>query len=218
MKAAVINKLKPLPKLDKAIRDLFPDKRMYYKRKGNYAECLCGECGEKYVIRTNETGDIFQDTALAIEKPKRDEKTKCRRCNAIVFYKPIGHTADVTHTERLVVGQKISDERFVFRVIYAWQYNRTGYQTVYDFYEEKRIFCEKGKKPTRIANYGYNHQDGPWQNTTAGDNYCYHVLSTTTGQIHNTKMFKYIPVSEMISEKYRSNEKLNATFTFKIGL
>ena len=85
---------------------------IWYRRKGYYAECHCSECGERYILRTDTTGDPFQDAAIDIEKPARDKATRCRKCGAKAQYKPVGHTKGEWHFKTILTGQKISNEKF----------------------------------------------------------------------------------------------------------
>lgn len=123
--------LKPVKEIDTWARKQFIGNRyIYYRRKGSYAECHCAECGAKYILRAIPTEDPFRDMALDIEKPERDIETICRKCKTKAIYKPAGHTKSEYAFCRIVFGQKLDDEHFVFRVFYADQHTRQGCDTV----------------------------------------------------------------------------------------
>ena len=172
---------------------------VYYRRKGSYSHCHCSECGSKYVLRAVETGDPFRDAAMDIEKPERDKATKCRSCGAKAIYKPAGHTAPEYRYNRICYGQKIDDEHFVFRIFYSYQKIKADCQTYYGISEDKRIFLEKGKKPTR-----YSCNQIYFYNDSVGEHWDYIVHPRTFANIKNTGMFKYVPVEETITRRFRS--------------
>lgn len=172
---------------------------VYYRRKGAYSHCHCSECGSRYTLRAIETGDPFQDMAIDIEKPERDKTTRCRSCGTKAKYKPAGRTAPEWHFNRICYGQKIDDEHFVFRIFYSRQSIKADCKTYYQVDEEKRIFLEKGKKPTRYAtNNCYFYRD------SVGEPWDYIVHPRTFANIKNTGMFKYVPVEETITRRFRS--------------
>ncbi len=174
---------------------------VYYRRKGNYAECHCSECGNRYVIRALPTEDPFQDAALDIEKPERDKTTKCRSCGTKAVYKPAGHTAPEYHFNRICYGQKIDNEHFVFRIFYSTQKTYADCKTSYYIAEVKRIFLEKGKKPIRYScNQVYFYKD------SVGEFWNYIVHPRTFANIKNTGMFKYVPVEEEITRHFWSKQ------------
>ena len=69
--------LKPVKGIDDFARKQFKDNHfIYYRRKGDYAECHCAECGAKYVLRAIAPEDPFSAAALLdTEKPERDKET-----------------------------------------------------------------------------------------------------------------------------------------------
>lgn len=170
---------------------------IYYTRKGAYAYCHCADCGEKYILRTAPTEDPFQDACIDIEKPERDKETVCRKCKTKAIYKPAGHTRSGYAFCRIVFGQKIDDEHFVFRTFYADQHTRQGCDTVYRCTEEHRIFLEKSRKPSRYCNYGAR-----WHQSNVGENWRYLVYPRTYKEIAKTGMFKYVPVEKSIMNHY----------------
>ena len=59
----------------------FSAPKIYYKRKGNYTDCICGECGKRYEIytpRTPEYGTMYE------EIPERGARTVCKECGATI--------------------------------------------------------------------------------------------------------------------------------------
>lgn len=190
--------LKPVKGLEEWARKQFTRNHfIYYRRKGAYAECHCAECGKRYVLRAVETEDPFKDMALDIEKPERDMQTVCRECKTKAIYKPAGHTRSEYAFCRIVFGQKIDDEHFVFRAFYADQHTRQGCDTVYRCTEEHRIFLEKNRKPSRYCNYGAR-----WHQSNVGENWRYLVYPRTYKEIAKTGMFKYVPVEKSIMNHY----------------
>ena len=195
--------LKPVKGIDDWARKQFPYNHfVYYTRKGVYAECHCAECGARYILRAVPTEDPFTDAAIDIEKPERDKETVCRRCKTKAIYKPAKHTKSEYSFHHICFGQKIDDERFVIRIFYALQRTRQGQDTNYECIEEKRIFLEKGKKPTRYCNYGYGTI---WHQSNVGEQYYYLVHPKTYKEIAKCGMFKYVPVVPSIMDRWRGD-------------
>lgn len=194
-----LNNLKPVKDIEKFAHDQFDRVIIFYKRKGIHAICHCSECGEYYDIRTETTGDPFEDDLARIEKPKRNEFTECRLCHREAVYKPMGSFKDEWEDVNICVGQKIDDNRFVFRMFYAMQHIRKNCQTYYTCEEVKRIFTENKKKPVR---YCYNRLYG-WIKSTTGDTYSYIAHPSTFKQIKKTGMYKYVPTIPFeLSDRY----------------
>lgn len=192
--------LKPVKGLEEWSRKQFSGNHfIYYSRKGAYAECHCAECGKKYVLRAVETEDPFKDMALDIEKPGRDMPTVCRGCKTKAIYKPARLTKSEYDYRRICFGQKIDDEHFVFRIFYADQKTRQGQNTYYGLIEDKRIFLEKGKKPSRYDFYGR------WHQSNVGENWYYIIHPKTYREIAKTGMFKYVPVVPSIMDHWRDD-------------
>ena len=190
--------LKPVKGIEAWARKQFKENHfMYYTRRGFYAECHCAECGGRYVLRTVSTGDPIDDMAIDIEKPERDKKTTCRKCGDKVIYKPAGHTRPEACFNRICVGEKIDNEHFVFRIFYAIQKTRQGCETLYTCNEDKRIFLEKGKKPSRYYHYIWS-EPSKWSKGTTGENWDYLTHPKTRKEIQKTGMFKYVPVERSI--------------------
>ena len=199
--------LKPVKGIEKYAHDLIGRVRIFYKRKGYFAECTCSECGEKYVIRTAPTRDPFQDDFLRIEKPVKDNKAKCRQCGAKGIYKNAGKFKDEWYETNLIVGEKIADDKFVLRIFWVNQKIEKNMQSYYTCKEFKRIYLEKGKKPVRYARE-YIWGDGytrKWLKSTSGENYYCDVHPKTFKEIKKTGMFKYIPIPEEIKAGYSYN-------------
>lgn len=186
--------LRPVKGLEDWIKKQYETHYIWYRRKGYYAECVCSECGQKYILRTVSTGDPFEDDAVDIEKPERDKETKCRRCGTKAEYKPAGHTKSEYHYKYFVSGQKITDDKFVFRIYDTRQVIHANLQTGYRCYDYKLIVCEKGKKPVR---YDWNHTFG-WLKTTCGEQFAYTVHPSTFREIKKTGMYKYVPFPDYV--------------------
>lgn len=190
--------LKPVKNIGEWARKQFTRNHfIYYKRKGVYAECFCSECGEKYVLRAVPSEDPYAAAALQdTEKPERDKETFCRKCNTKAVYKPAGHTKEAYSYNRVVFGQSIDNEHFVFRVFYSMQKAKANLPTLYNCTEEERIYLEKGKKPTRFDHYG-----GEWHKRNAGECWSYIVHPKTYKEIKKCGMIKYVPYK--IPEQHR---------------
>lgn len=195
--------LEPVKGIEDYVRKLYNHHYIYYTRKGKYAECKCSECGKTYLIRTESTGDPFEDDLARVEKPARDVYTKCRQCSTKAIYKPAHHTKSEWHFERICVGQKIDDEHFVFRIFYSEQRIKQNCETLYGCSEDKRIFLEKGKKPSRYDNYAYYEND--WHTGGTGENWYYKIHPKTYREIAKTGMFKYVPVVPTIMHHWRED-------------
>lgn len=190
--------LKPVRGLEEWVKKQYKTHYIWYHRKGYYAECACSECGQRYILRTVSTGDPFEDDAVDIEKPARDKETKCRRCGAKAKYKPVGHTKSEWHYQYYISGQKLADDKFVFRVYDTHQSIRAGYQTSYVCDDYRLIVCETGKKPVR---YDWNHLYG-WVKGCSGEQFRYRAHPSLFREIKKTKMYKYIPVPESVKDRY----------------
>ena len=191
-------KLKPVKGLDDWVKKQYPTHYIWYRRKGYHAECVCSECGKKYILRTVTTGDPFNDDMADIEKPARDKDTKCRMCGTKGQYKPAGHTKSEWHYQYFVSGQKLTDEKFVFRIYDTCQIIEANQVTRYNCLDYKLVVCEKGKKPVR---YTWNDLYG-WIKASNGEQFSYRAHPSLFREIGKTKMYKYIPVPESIKYQY----------------
>jgi len=192
--------LKPAKGIEEWARKQFNGNHfVYYKRKGSYAECLCAECGERYVLRAVPPQDPFSAAALAdIEKPEREKGTKCRKCGATAVYMPAGATASRYSRDRICYGQTIDNEHFVFRIFYAVQKTNQGHVTLYECWEEERIFLEKGQKPSR-----FDYYVGRWHRRGTGESWSYIVHPETFKEIKKCGMLKYVPREPSCTECFR---------------
>lgn len=194
-----VRELKPVKGIEEYARSRYEDVFIFYKRKGLYAECLCSECGGRYEIRTHTTGDPFQDDAARIEKPERDAATKCRLCNRKALYATAGRFQSRWSSLHILVGEKISDTRFVFRIFSTFQKIVQNQEAYYSCTEVKRIFTEQGKKAVRYTQSYLHHE---WMQTNAGDTYSYIAHPKTFREIKKTGMYKYVPVPEYFKAMY----------------
>lgn len=186
--------LRPVKGLEDWIKKQYETHYIWYRRKGYYAECKCSECGQKYILRTVSTGDPFEDDAVDIEKPERDKETKCRRCGIKAAYKPAGHTKSEWHFKYFVSGQKITDDKFVFRIYDTRQFIHANFQTEYRCDDYRLIVCEKGKKPVR---YFWSHTFG-WLKTTCGEQFSYQPHPSLFREIKKTGMYRYVPLPDYV--------------------
>lgn len=189
--------LKDVKEVGDWARKQYKNHYVYYRRKGNYAQCMCSECGKRYVIRAIGTEDPFEDAFLNVEKPARDVETECRKCGIKAIFKPAGKTAAETHYNYICYGQKIDDDHFVFRIFYSLQKIRSDKRTHYEVCEDKRIFLEKGKKPKRYTNNGIY-----WYESFTGEQWHYIVHPRTFANIKRTGMIKYVPEEKRITERF----------------
>lgn len=194
-----LNNLEPVKDIETYAHDRFDRVIIFYKRMGVNATCYCSECGGYYGVRTKTTGDPFEDDLIDIEVPKRNEWTKCRICHREAVYIPAGCFANEWRSVNICVGQKIDDDRFVFRMFFATQKIVKDHQTRYTCNEVKRIFTQKGKKPVR---YYFDNLYG-WLKSSTGDTSFYDVHPTTFREIKKTGMYKYVPAIPLdIAKKY----------------
>lgn len=190
--------IKPIKGLENWVKKQYETHYIWYRRKGYYAECACSECGQKYILRTVSTGDPFEDDAVDIEKPERDKGTKCRRCGIKAAYKPAGHTKSEYHYKYFVSGQKLTDDKFVFRIYDTRQVIHANIQTGYGCYDYRLLICEKGKKPVR---YDWNHTYG-WIKGSCGEQFRYTAHPSLFREIKKTGMYKYVPIPDSIKDRY----------------
>ena len=195
-----IKNLKPLPWIDKYALKQLKAAHIFYKRRGYYAHCKCSECGSEYELRTVSTGDPFVDNVTDIEKPERDRETRCRVCGIKADYKPAGCFATEYYQEHIVVGRKLSESEFVFRIYYATKKIYKNCRMFLECKEFKRIYLQKGKKPVRFAPSYYDH--GTWWRDGSGDTYAYKVHPSTFREIAKCEMFKYVPVSGYVTKRF----------------
>lgn len=195
-----IKQLPPIPKIYEYGLKQIKAAHIFYKRRGNYAHCLCSECGAEYEIRTTSTGDPFQDDFIWVEKPSRDMETKCRVCKIKATYKPAGCFAQEWYEKHVVIGQKISDTEFVFRAFWLNKKIYKNCRMAFKAVEIRRIYLQKGKKPLRFSPSYYNNDI--WVSGGPGDTYRYMVHPSTFKEIAKTGMFKYVPRCNKVEEPY----------------
>ena len=200
MDPEIIKYLKPVPNIYEYGLKQITVTHIFYKRRGNYAHCLCSECGAEYEIRTTSTGDPFLDDAARIEMPKRDKETKCRSCKIKATYKPAGSFAAEWYEAHIVTGKKISDTEFVFRAFWLNKKIIKNCRMAFRCVEIRRIYLQKGKKPIKFSPSYYD--DSKWCQGGSGDTYRYKVHPSTFKEIAKTGMFKYVPRCEKIEDTY----------------
>ena len=189
--------IKEIKNMNKYVRNLFPDKFIYYKRKGKYAECQCSECGARYVLRAIAPEDPFEAAAMDIEKPERHKETRCRSCKTKALYKPLGDDKRLYRWRYILSGQKITDESFAMIVIYATQQAKAGHETVYTHHIDEVAILEKGKKPEWFTKWSEGWRKGGRKLQASYVNHPQFFR-----EAKKTGMFKYIPDPEAIMSSY----------------
>ena len=186
----LINSIKPNNKVDEWAKTLFQTHYIFYEKKGNHARCICSQCGGEYKLRTKGTGDPFEDNFIDIENPQYDAETHCRICKNKARYRWMHKFASEYHYNYLAAGQKITDDKFLFRWYYSYQKINAGRIETHECHEEKRILLIKGQKPIRFQ---YAHYRNSWTYTGCGENQGYRIYPKTKKEIAKTGMFKYVP-------------------------
>ena len=106
-------RIKELEELTPELPKKFKTPEIYYKRKGNFAECTCGKCGGKYEIYTPK--DLEYRT-LHDEIPRRGERAVCKKCGNISTYQWKRITEPVRESARFYLYQRSKDNNLFVRI------------------------------------------------------------------------------------------------------
>lgn len=120
----------------------FKTPEIYYKRKGNFAECTCGKCGGKYEIYTPK--DLEYRT-LHDEIPRRGERAVCKKCGNISTYQWKRITEPVRESARFYLYQRSKDNNLFVR-IFTYYRRYSQFSKMEELLEEdSRYFLQLGK-------------------------------------------------------------------------
>ena len=131
--------------------------RLYYKRKGRYAEVYCTACGED-CTKAIKQGESFESQfEPVIPTPKEGQTGACPLCGATGIYKAKGRWIQIETPEQLTryffVAQRYKEDGVVLRYYEARkefdlvENEHTQAKEETTIIEISREFFEKGKKP-----------------------------------------------------------------------
>lgn len=120
-----------------------PEVPIYYRIKGNYADCTCGKCGLEYKIRF-KAGSPDQEMIPAAEKPSRFEKTKCKLCGTEGTYEWKRCTNPYFTQFTILMFQRCADNNLVVRYIKCSNTYEQGYRQRFTADEVARVFLTMG--------------------------------------------------------------------------
>lgn len=176
----------------------FSAPEIYYKRKGNYTDCICGECGKRYEIytpRNPEYGTMYE------EIPERGARTVCKECGNVSTYEWQRITSPVQQYERRYLYQLAKDNSLIVRIFTCYrrysQYSSVENQLV----EVSRYFLSLGKVEKLIRTYTYRKNEYAW---LMSDRAGYPYIEIQEGDIYpgwretvQQSQLKYCPVDEL---------------------
>lgn len=137
----------------------FKAPEIYYKRKGNFAECACGKCGEKYIIYTPKEPEY---ETLYDEIPRRGERAVCKKCGNISTYQWKRITEPVRESARFYLCQRSKDNNLFVRIFkYYRKYSQFSEMEVF-LEEDSRYFLQMGKVEKMIRTYTYRQDEYQW--------------------------------------------------------
>ena len=176
----------------------FSAPEIYYKRKGNYTDCICGECGKRYEIytpRTPEYGTMYE------EIPERGARTVCKECGNVSNYEWQRITAPVQQYERRYLYQLAKDNSLIVRIFTCYR-RYSQYSSVENWLvEESRYFLSLGKVEKLIRTYTYRKNEYAW---LMSDRAGYPYIEIQEGDIYpgwretvQQSQLKYCPVDEL---------------------
>lgn len=176
----------------------FSAPKIYYKRKGNYTDCICGECGKRYEIytpRTPEYGTMYE------EIPERGARTVCKECGNVSTYEWQRITSPVQQYERRYLYQLAKDNSLIVRIFTCYR-RYSQYSSVENWLmEESRYFLSLGKVEKLIRTYTYRKNEYAW---LMSDRAGYPYIEIQDGDIYpgwretvQQSQLKYCPVDEL---------------------
>lgn len=170
-------------------------RRIYYKRHGNKATCICGKCGGEYTGRINPPEKFEDQFEKYIDKPEHGEPGKCPLCGTEGVYKAEGLAKrQFKPYANYIVGQNLGED-FVFRAFYVVRTCTVNQQDQTEHYEYARVYLRKGKKEDKwwyVCRWG----EYQWVNYYPGVFGQYHIYTDhyspdTYTEIQKTPMLKY---------------------------
>lgn len=160
---------------------------VFYKRVGNYTECRCGMCGEKYRLYTPKEPEYG---TLYSEIPKKNDKTTCAKCGKQTYYEWKRVTSVANEERWFYLYQLLKDGSVLVRIFDCWRRKQQGMAQQTETEEVERIFLIKGQVKKMVYLYYYFTGDAKWA-MTQGKGY---------PQIDNTEGPEY-PGWEKVLEK-----------------
>lgn len=118
----------------------FPKIPIYYKRRGKYADCICGKCGKVYT-----TDQI----------PVRNESAKCQVCGNEGYYEWQRIQYGERHAEEIELIQCTTEGAVVVRMYIAMLWYRQGAEAKITLTELKRWILKLGD--VHKFNNGYTY-------------------------------------------------------------
>lgn len=156
----------------------FKTPEIYYKRKGNFAECACGKCGGKYEIYTpkeSEYGTLYD------EIPRRGERAVCKKCGNISTYQWKRITEPVRESARFYLYQRAKDNNLFVRIFtYYRKYSQLSKMEEL-LEEDSRYFLQLGKVEKMVRSYTYRQDEYQW---IMSDRTGYPYLETLHGDLY----------------------------------
>nr|DAT40025.1 MAG TPA: PcfJ like protein [Caudoviricetes sp.] len=183
----------------------FKTPEIYYKRKGNFAECACGKCGGKYEIYTPkepEYGTLYD------EIPRRGERAVCKKCGNISTYQWKRITEPVRESARFYLYQRSKDNNLFVRIFtYYRKYSQSSKMEEL-LEEDSRYFLQLGKVEKMVRSYTYRQDEYQW---IMSDRTGYPYLETLHGDLYpgwreeiKQSKLKYFP-EQILVEMAMSN-------------
>lgn len=176
---------------------------IYYKRKGRYATFWCSHCGKSYTYATEARESYEGQFETIVSVPRRGQKGRCEKCDAVGYYKTAGTMEDVYGLKKMVyVGQQYKTGGFVSRYIQVEKYLSVGEPERFSVIEIARSFFEKNNQ--RIKDYNLH-------NRFIGRNeWCDHNIGGMGAQVHEGAAVVYPGTYDALREtdfKYCALEK-----------
>lgn len=171
---------------------------IYYKRKGNNTECICGRCAEKYVLYTPkdpEYGTLYD------EIPRRGEKAVCKKCGNVSTYEWQRVTQPVRQEARIYLYQLTSENDLIVRIFSYYRRYQKSLKMEDIMTEESRYFLFKGKVEKMVRAYSYRRDENAWILSDRGG---YPYIEVKDGEIYPgwketvwQSTLKYCPLDQL---------------------
>lgn len=146
----------------------FKPPRIYYRREGKIAECVCGNCGKHFAKGTVERSMKYEDYIL----PRKGEEGICPHCGnkGPWEWKRVTHIFNEGY--KMLILQETTDHDLVARTFLVSQdYSQMG--ATRSCIEIRRIFFRKGDvhKFYNGYCYGNNGWQREWDTCSGGEGY-----------------------------------------------